>query len=275
MDITAEYKYVYDPEHSSKPVGMWSRTNSGWSQSDGEKPAHKNVVQSKPSEKQAPAKEAPAEKPMEKPVAEAPVPKKEAKPAEKTDVVQDSPSEKDEESLFDDAEETNEPVKEERVDEQDAPADGAAGEEKEQDEEGESLFDGDGSDDEFVTDEDGKEEEQQEIESENPSAEEDTDGGLFDEANKEKYLDPDRYDEYMEQMNSFIEKFDEGEGKENDVTFKAIASNLDWDSTEEVQAFADHCAKKNIDGAGDILAFLYFQHKDDGEKFDKIVEDMK
>ena len=27
----AEYKYVYDPNHTSKPSGNWNRTNSGWS----------------------------------------------------------------------------------------------------------------------------------------------------------------------------------------------------------------------------------------------------
>ena len=96
-----------------------------------------------------------------------------------------------------------------------------------------------------------------------------------DDANKGKYLDPDMYDQHIEQLNSFIEKFDEGEGKENDVTFKAIASNLDWNSTEEVKAFAGHCNKKGLDGADDVLAFLYFQHQDDEEKFDKIIADMK
>lgn len=144
----------------------------------------------------------------------------------------------------------------------------------EQSTDGGTLFD-EGANDEFVTDEEGKEEEQQETEGNGDAVEEVVDDGLLDDANKEKYIDPDMYDQHIEQLNTFIDKFDEGEGKENDVTFKAIASNLDWDSVEEVKAFASHCNKKGLDGADDAIAFLYFQHQEDGEKFDKIIADMK
>lgn len=50
-------------------------------------------------------------------------------------------------------------------------------------------------------------------------------------------------------MNKFIEVFDADEGKENDVTFKAVAANLDWDKEDDVKAFINHCNKKEIDGA--------------------------
>ena len=45
LDIAADYKYVYDPDHNEKPNGMWNRTNSGWSQNDGETAPSKNVIQ--------------------------------------------------------------------------------------------------------------------------------------------------------------------------------------------------------------------------------------
>ena len=224
LDIAADYKYVYDPDHNEKPNGMWNRTNSGWSQNVGETAPSKNVIQ-----QNAPAK-------------------KEAPKTEKTpDVKENRP-------------ENPGPTRQNPKDEH--PTDGG------------TLFD-EGANDEFVTDEEGKEEEQQEVEGNGDPVEEVVDDGLLDDANKEKYIDPDMYDQHIERLNTFIDKFDEGEGKENDVTFKAIASNLDWDSMEEVKAFASHCNKKELDGADDAIAFLYFQHQEDGEKFDKIIADMK
>ena len=224
LDIAADYKYVYDPDHNEKPNGMWNRTNSGWSQNVGETAPSRNVIQ-----QNAPAK-------------------KDAPKTEKTpDVKENRP-------------ENPEPV-------QHHPQNG-------QSTDGGTLFD-EGANDEFVTDEEGKKEEQQEVEGNGDAVEEVVDDGLLDDANKEKYIDPDMYDQHIEQLNTFIDKFDEGEGKENDVTFKAIASNLDWDSVEEVKAFASHCNKKGLDGADDAIAFLYFQHQEDGEKFDKIIADMK
>ena len=224
LDIAADYKYVYDPDHNEKPDGMWNRTNSGWSQNVGETAPSKNVIQPN-----APAK-------------------KDAPKTEKTlDVKENRP-------------ENPEPTRQNPQDEQ-STDDG-------------TLFD-EGANDEFVTDEEGKKEEQQEVEGNGDPVEEVVDDGLLGDANKEKYIDPDMYDQHIEQLNTFIDKFDEGEGKENNVTFKAIASNLDWDSTEEVKAFASHCNKKGLDGADDAIAFLYFQHQEDGEKFDKIIADMK
>ena len=224
LDIAADYKYVYDPDHNEKPNGMWNRTNSGWSQNVGETAPSKNVIQ-----QNAPAKKG--------------VQKTENAP----DVKENRP-------------ENPEPTRQHPQDGH--PTDGG------------TLFD-EGANDEFVTDEEGKKEEQQEVEGNGDPVEEVVDDGLLDDANKEKYIDPDMYDQHIERLNTFIDKFDEGEGKENDVTFKAIASNLDWDSTEEVKAFASHCNKKGLDGADDAIAFLYFQHQEDGEKFDKIIADMK
>lgn len=224
LDIAADYKYVYDPDHNEKPDGMWNRTNSGWSQNAGETAPSKNVIQ-----QNAPAK----------------------KEAPKTKNAPD--------------------VKENRPEN---PGPTRQHPQNEQSTDGGTLFD-EGANDEFVTDEEGKEEEQQKVEGNGDAVEEVVDDGLLDDANKEKYIDPDMYDQHIERLNTFIDKFDEGEGKENDVTFKAIASNLDWDSMEEVKAFASHCNAKGLDGADDVLAFLYFQHQEDGEKFDKIIADMK
>ena len=232
LDIAADYKYVYDPDHNEKPNGMWNRTNSGWSQNVGESAPSKNVIQPN----------APAKKGVQK--------------TEKTpDVKEKTPDVKE-----------NRPENPEPV--QHHPQNGQSTDDG-------TLFD-EGANDEFVTDEEGKkEEEQQETEGNGDPVEEVVDDGLLDDANKEKYIDPDMYDQHIERLNTFIDKFDEGEGKENDVTFKAIASNLDWDSMEEVKAFASHCNKKGLDGADDAIAFLYFQHQEDGEKFDKIIADMK
>ena len=224
LDIAADYKYVYDPDHNEKPDGMWNRTNSGWSQNNGETAPSKNVIQ-----QNAPAK----------------------KEAPKTKNAPD--------------------VKENRPEN---PGPTRQHPQNEPSTDGGTLFD-EGANDEFVTDEEGKEEEQQEVEGNGDAVEEVVDDGLLDDANKEKYIDPDMYDQHIERLNTFIDKFDEGEGKENDVTFKAIASNLDWDSMEEVKAFASHCNAKGLDGADDVIAFLYFQHQEDGEKFDKIIADMK
>ena len=231
LDIAADYKYVYDPDHNEKPNGMWNRTNSGWSQNVGETAPSKNVIQPN-----APAK-------------------KDAPKTEKTQGVKEKTPDVKE----------NRPENPESV--QQHPQNGQSTDDG-------TLFD-EGANDEFVTDEEGKEEEQQETEGNGDHVEEVVDDGLLDDANKEKYIDPDMYDQHVERLNAFIDKFDEGEGKENDVTFKAIASNLDWDSMEEVKAFASHCNKKGLDGADDAIAFLYFQHQEDGEKFDKIIADMK
>ena len=247
MNIMADYKYVYDPNHDDRPDGMWNRTNSGWSQSNGETSPSRNVIQ-----QNAPAK----------------------KDAPKTDSVT---SVKEEEHSGDHAS-APEPVRKNSQNGQpndaDEPVRKNSQNGQQTDTENDTLFD-EGANDGFVTDEEGKEEEKQETKHDGDAVEEIADDDLFDDANKGKYLDPDMYDQHIEQLKSFIEKYDEGEGKENDVTFKAIASNLDWDSTEEVKAFAGHCNKKGLDGADDVLAFLYFQHQDDEEKFDKIIADMK
>ena len=232
MEITADYKYIYDPPHENKPSGAWKQTGSGWSQNNGEEePAP--LVQKSQKKDDDTSVSAPA-------VEET-----------KNEQIPESPA----------VEETEQQPTEPKTDE-----------EPETD-----LFNnGDNGDNEFVTDEEGKEEEQNETGDDTTELDLGADdNGIFDDANRDAYLDPDKHDEYIEKMNSFIERFDEGEGKENDVTFKAVASNLDWSSVEDVKAFSEHCASKGLDGADEILAFLYFTHQDDEAKFDQIIEDMK
>lgn len=242
MDILAGYHYVYDPNHNDKPSGDWKRTNSGWSTTDDSK-VSPPVHDTSPS---------------------TPEPEPESKPDE---IKQEEEKPQKLDLSLDDAN----------------PADA---EKPENEEEKENLFDDKGGQDEFVTDEKGKEEEQEETEEKpaegetekNPEESDELslseDDDAFDESKKDEYLDQDKYEEYIERMNLFIKEFDEGEGKENEVTFKAIASNLDWSSPDDVKAFQEHCQKKGIDGAADVLAFLYFQHKDNEENFDKILADM-
>lgn len=267
MDITADYRYVYDPEHDSKPGGMWKRTNSGWSSNDGDI-QHDSLV----SQPKNPASTPSAPKPSSS------EPKKESesfslsKPEEDTSVTQGEkkdaePVEKEPEETTPVEEAPKEDASEGETEDLDVPNEGED-ENGDSDSEDGSLFDDEDSDG-FSTDDEGKQEEQEE------NGESEEDAGEFADENKDKYLDPDKYDEYIEKMNSFIEKFDEGEGKENDVTFKAIASNLDWDKVEDVKAFSEHCAKKELEGADEVLAFLYFMHQDNEEKFDGIVDDMK
>ena len=273
MDITADYKYVYDPDHNSKPAGSWKQTGSGWSKHDDLDQTARSVVrQPAKKEERTIVKEAePVQEPEEKAMPSAP----EQKPVAPVKNEQPSEAEKKPETTEQeaDAQPTEENTETPSVDTQ------AEGEAEKPDtpptDEGDSLFDDGNKDgDGFETDESGKEEEQKE-ESPAEDAEEIQDEGLFDETNKDEYVNPDKYDENIEKMNSFIEKFDEGEGKENDVTFKAIAANLDWSSIDDVKAFADHCSEKGLDGADEVIAFLYFIHQDDEDKFNKIVEDMK
>lgn len=246
--MVAEYKYKYDPQHESKPSGTWRRTDSGWSSEDAD---HHDSVKSTPS--------APVEPPADTADDASTVPESEGN-GDELQFDLHSPEE---------TEDGEAPAGETPEETESQPSDGG---------DSESLFDnGTDADGGFVTDEEGKKEEQEQHESGKPAVEE-GDGEeqpLFDEALKQSSLDADKYDEHMERMNAFIQKFDNGEGKENDVTFKAIASNLDWSSEEEVRAFAEHCEQKGMDDAKEVIAFLYYQHESDEEKFNRIVDDMK
>ena len=251
LDITAYYHYVYDPNHNDKPPVECKMTKSGWSWNDDVPDAPSQQVEM-PSDKN---------------------------PQIPEDQRQNSnPSTEEEQTQL----QTQQPVEQEQdqglnVEEQD-----------------ENLFDNEQDESGFVTDEKGKQEEQQQEGEGEPAAPQqegegeglqlDLENGgaaqgeaentLFDEDHKGMYLDPDKYNEYIERMNAFIQQFDEGEGKENQVTFKAIAANLNWSSLEDVQAFQKHCDEKGIGGAGDVIAFLYFQHEDNEEKFDQILAEM-
>ena len=251
MKITADYRYVYDPDHDSKPGGSWKMTGSGWSSNDvGENQSPKKMVhQTAPEEKNTsiPDKAEKNEAPS------APVRTNEVEDVKETKNTEDT------ENLFDDNPEESTFDTDDEGKEQ----------EKEQTEEKD-----DGEELDFNLDDEDKE--KLDLDSEEGYQENtEEDKGIFDDSNKDEYVNEEKYDEYIEKLNSFIEKFDEGEGKENDVTFKAIASNLDWSKVDDVKAFAEHCGKKEIEGAEEIIAFLYFQHQNDEEKFDKIIEDMK
>ena len=97
---------------------------------------------------------------------------------------------------------------------------------------------------------------------------------LFDDSKKDDFINEEKFDEYIEKMNAFVDKFDEDQGKENKVTFKAVASNLEWNKLDDVKAFAEHCKKQEIEGAEQVLAFLYYQYNENSEKFDEILEKM-
>jgi hypothetical protein len=240
-----KYQYVYDPNHNDKPAGSdWKMTKSGWSRKVAD-PANKPILE------------------HDNPVINKEESSKTVQKQETT-TVQDTSGQKlnlDQSSV---------PVDTSKA--EDAPA------------EGEDLF---SKGEEFVTDEKGKEEEQQETEQQGEGegetqAPEDSgkltlDEGeedFFDEQHGADYLNPDMYDQFIERMNSFIHEFDEGEGKENEVTFKAIASNLNWASLDDVKAFQKHCQDKGINGSGEVIGFLYYQHKENEDKFDQIITDM-
>ena len=91
---------------------------------------------------------------------------------------------------------------------------------------------------------------------------------------RDRFVNEDKRQELLDKMNDFIAKFDEDEGKENQVTFKAVASNLDWNNLDDVMGFAGHCEDKGIEGATEVIAFLYHQSAADQEMFEKIIEDM-
>lgn len=310
--ITAEYKYVYDPSHEHKPAGNWNRTGSGWSSNESDaaepvrRPAHRPKEQehtSKPQEfeieeestaKPAAPQEEDMEKvdlfdlddegsdfdtgdaegqPAEKPTKED-APEEEAQPAEEEqgpDGEQAQPEDNEEEQPEEPADEKEQPAEDEGVPE-------SENEDENQE--------GDGSKDNPIVIEEEPESEdenqdgepgQSEVKSDEKPEREDpaTENGVSPFEQKEPYVDENNYDGNMEKMNSFIDRFDEGEGKENQITFKAVASNLDWDNLDEIKAFAEHCKKQGLDDADETLAFLYHQHGNDSEKFDKIIEEMK
>lgn len=280
MKITADYRYVYDPEHNSKPSGMWKMTGSGWSSNDADnaQPQKKIVHQTAPEEKNTSILDKAEKNEVE-----------EVKEIKTTDDAENLFDGKPEESTFDTDDEGKEQEKEQTEEKDDGEEldfnmdDEEGGDAEKLDLDSEETTDEDDSDNQEdngespdLNDDDEESQEELNLDSEEGDKENtEEDKGIFDDSNKDEYVNEEKYDEYIEKLNSFIEKFDDGEGKENDVTFKAIASNLDWSKVDDVKAFAEHCEKKELEGADDVLAFLYFQHMNDEEKFEKIVEDMK
>ena len=97
---------------------------------------------------------------------------------------------------------------------------------------------------------------------------------FFSEEKKEEYLNEENFDSFITKMNDFIKIFDEEEGKANKVTFKAIASNLDWSIEKDAKAFAKHCKKEAIADAEEIIAFLFYQFNNNPNKFEDILNKM-
>ena len=97
---------------------------------------------------------------------------------------------------------------------------------------------------------------------------------FFTDEKKEEFLNKENFDDFIEKMNSFIDIFDKEQGQENKITFKAVASNLDWSIENDVKAFAEHCKKQNLLDAEQIIAFLYYQYNNDKEGFENILDKM-
>jgi len=348
----AGYQYVYDPTHENKPDGIWNRTGSGWSRSDGEPSGRKPVSTSPDRDENAPSEheKSVVEQPDEKPGENAVVLEEEDEGAEKgQDAGQPkggegaeglkplpAPSHSDggedgdsgeEDGLFspenedgfdtDDADETGDEGTGDAEGTDDADGEGAEVDDAELDALEEKYFGNDGENDDdpdapadgepsadegteepsgeeetevdqddldaleekYFGDDDGGEgtggesgedgaEQVEQKEPENPE------GDQLDDGAKDAYLDPAQFDGRVERMNSFISAFDGGEGKENDVTFKAVAANLDWSNIDDVKAFRDHCKRQNVDGAEETIAFLYHQHQADEQKFEEILDKM-
>ncbi len=351
----AGYQYVYDPTHENKPDGIWNRTGSGWSRSDGEPVSNdsgKSNADRKPLE--APEHEkSTVEQPDQKPGENAVVLEEEGESSEQQEqrpeekesattppAATPSPANSDSDAGTDEeddpdglfspenedgfdtggdngdeeqpAEENGDEVNDDELDaleekyfgddganddDPDAPADdenanSESGEEEQPSEEQPSENNEAGSDDDLdaleekyfgddaSADDSGNEDgesagDSQPEESSVPQKEPETpEGDQLDDSAKAAYTDPAQFNGRVEKMNSFIDTFDGGEGKENDVTFKAVAANLDWSNIDDVRAFRDHCKRQNVEGADETIAFLYHQHQADEQKFEEILDKM-
>lgn len=264
MNIVDDYRYVYDPEHTNKPNGNWKYTASGWSnnleQSDDSDFAPSNITT--PTKNPTPIKSKPEDSDGKEGLPKTTEENENLFSDEKSksSFVTDEDGKKEEvKSKSNDSLEEN-PDEDEDDDEFSLDVDDNSEKDNKPEDESEDKEEEEGFD--FNDEEDNSELEGEE---EPP----------FNEDEKEEYLSEEKYEEYLENLNAFIDRFDESEGKDNNVTFKAVASNLDWDSDGEVKAFLDHCNEKKLEGAHDALAFLYFYNKEKKEKFDKIIEEMK
>lgn len=297
-EITADYKYVYDPKHEHKPLhGIWKMTGSGWSSSgddeeDGKTSPSKSTQDdtannvSKPGANDDDAVQEKNEQPVEENTVEAPAEEdaqEDGDVQEDTDNTDNAPADEP----VDNAENVN-----------DAPEDGgeddfadftAPSPRKQDEPDGQNP--GDGSDElemEIVDDEapaddsfeDGGDTATDDEQEQAPAEEEENDFNLdesndgdsmFADEKQDEFTDEGKHPDYISKMNAFVEKFDEGEGKENDITFKAVASNLDWDNLDEVLALAGHCDEIGLESAYEVLAFLYHSYKKDADAFDNML----
>ena len=75
-------------------------------------------------------------------------------------------------------------------------------------------------------------------------------------------------------MNTFVDTFDADQGQKNKITFKAVASNLEWNNKEIVEKFKQHCKSLEIQNSEQVMDFLYEQYNNDENKFEQILEKM-
>lgn len=264
-EITANYKYVYDPTHEHHPsTGNWKRTPSGWSSNTSEGSSVTTVedVNAAPSSKSESKSE---EKPSEQ-IDSAP---SSHKSEETTSPPHPKPAESDDSS----DEQEEDAVPEENSDE-DAESESDS-EDVVEEEEQESN-----SEDEKIVLEEETEDEEQPAEDIEDTVEETVEeeaedhDDAFASENSDEYLDESQFDDNIDLMNKFVEDFDSGEGEQNGITFKAVASNLDWGELDDVKLFSRYCQEKGLQDADKVLAFLYFQHQSDDVQFEKILDIM-
>ena len=238
--IIAEYKYIYDPNHENKPSGNWNRTNSGWSTNINNQPLLRNV----------------------KTKSEQPIKKNKNQSQQKQE--NDTINENENIDIEDDFEEEKIVIQqeEENIDLSD-------------EQEEESIDLGDEQEEESLDLGNEQEEESLDLGGEQSSQQTvDDNKNYFSDEERVKFSNEQLYNSYIEKMNSFIEKFDAEQGEKNNITFKAVASNLDWSKQDDAKAFANHCKKQNISGASEIIAFLFYQYNDNEDNFEKILSEM-
>ena len=309
--IIAEYKYIYDPNHENKPSGNWNRTNSGWSSHDSTEPLIKTKT-NKPSNIKHDNKKENSKEQVETPDTieeeETNINNELSNPIEENkqeeinldDVEQpagqedefslddaEQPADQEEEFSLDDAEQPADQEQEFSLDDAEQPANqeeeiNLDDTEQPADQEDEINLD----DTEQPADQEEEinlDDAEQPVDQENEFSLDDAEGNqvviqeqtnYFTEQKKEQFLKEQSFESYIEKMNNLIKVFDQGEGKDNKVTFKAVASNLDWSKQDVAKAFAQHCDEKQIEGMSEIIAFLYYQFNNNEEKFEQILDKM-
>ena len=277
-EITSEYKYVYDPTHEHKPsTGIWKMTGSGWSSSE-DTSEETSVTQpnKQPGEKHNVSNDNNRSfdnntDKIETPTADDFSQPTKSQNREETSVTQDDdekmPSEDTDQETEDDVGDdfTAPKPKQTKNDDVDVTEDTVA-EPDEEEQEQEPNDDAGGSTEENIDEENADD---FDVDESGIAGDED----MFDDSNTDIFTDEKSHDVYVSKMNAFVKKFDETEGAENDITFKAVASNLDWDNMDEVLALAERCDEIGIENAYEVMAFLYHSFQKDGDSFDTMIAD--